>query len=199
MKAEFINPFVTAGIGVLESVISSRPEPGQLAVRSATFTTQQVSIAIGVTGGVEGHAVHGMSLVTATKIAAAMSGMPAMTFDEMASSAIGELGNMISGNAATLLSEAGYECKITPPTVVRGTDVEISTSTPALVVPLHTDFGRMEINVALTESQGASARASEEATTAGAEAPVSAAGSAESEAPVSAVGAARPEQPAPAP
>lgn len=153
MKAVFINPFVTAGMGVLESVINSRPEPGQLAVRSATFTTQQVSIVIGVTGAVEGQAVYGMSLVTATKIAAAMSSMPAMTFDELASSAIGELGNMISGNATTLLSEAGYECQITPPTLVRGADVQIATATPALVVPLYTDFGKMEINVALEMAQ----------------------------------------------
>lgn len=153
MKAEFINPFVTAGIQVLESVIDSRPEPGQLAVRSATFTTQQVSIVIGVTGGVRGQAVYGMSLVTATKVAAAMSSMPAMTLDEMASSAIAELGNMISGHATTLLSEAGYECQITPPTLVRGADVEISTATPALVVPLYTDFGKMEINVALEEAE----------------------------------------------
>ena len=79
MKAEFINPFVTAGIKVLESVISARPESGQLAVRSAAFTTQQASIVIGVTGAVEGQAIYGMSLVTATKIAAAMSSMPAMT------------------------------------------------------------------------------------------------------------------------
>jgi chemotaxis protein CheX len=142
---------VTAGIEVLEMVISSRPEPGQLAVRSATFTTQQISIVIGVTGDVEGQAVYGMSLVTATKIAAAMSNTPPMTFDEMASSAIAELGNMISGNATTRLSEASYQCQITPPTLVRGADVEISTAIPALVVPLYTDFGKMEINVALRE------------------------------------------------
>jgi len=153
MKAEFINPFVTAGMDVLETVINSRPEPGQLAVRSATFTTQQVSIVIGVTGAVGGQALCGMSLVTATKIAAAMTGAPAMTFDEMASSAIAELGNMISGNATTRLSEAGYECQITPPTLVRGTKVEVSTSTPALVVPLYTDFGKIEINVALEECE----------------------------------------------
>ena len=154
MKAEFINPFVTAGIQVLESVIQSIPDPGQLAVRSATFTTQQVSIVIGVTGAVEGNVVYGMPLVTATKIAAAMASTPIMTFDEMAGSAIAELGNMVSGNAATMLSEAGYECEITPPTLIRGSDVEVATSTPALVVPLYTDFGKVEINVALQESTG---------------------------------------------
>ncbi len=156
MKAEFINPFVTAGIEVLESVIKSRPESGQLAVRSATFTTQQSSIVIGVTGAVRGHVVYGMSLVTATKVAAAMSSTPPMTFDELASSAVAELGNMISGNAAGLLARAGYQCEITPPTLVRGANIEVSTTTPALVVPLYTDLGKIEINVALEETSAAS-------------------------------------------
>jgi chemotaxis protein CheX len=152
MRAEFINPFITAGTEVLRSVIGQTPEAGQLAVRSATFTTQQLSIVIGVTGVVQGQVVYGLSLVTATKIAAAMSCMPTMAFDEMASSAIAELGNMISGHAATLLSAAGYNCDITPPTLIRGTEISIATTCPALVVPLHTDFGKIEINVALAEN-----------------------------------------------
>lgn len=157
MRAEFINPFVTGGVQVLESVVGSAPESGQLAVRSATFTTQQISIVVGVTGAIEGQALYGMSLVTATKVAAAMSGLPATTFDEFASSAIAELGNMISGHAATLLSGAGYECQITPPALIRGPQVEISTSIPALVVPLYTDFGKIEINVAVKENLPAGA------------------------------------------
>jgi chemotaxis protein CheX len=152
MKVEFINPFVVAGIDVLKTIIGSKPQQGQLAVRSATFTTQQLSIVIGITGGIEGQVVYGLSLVTATKIAAAMSLVPTMAFDEFASSAISELGNMISGHATTLLSEAGYDSAITPPALIRGADIEISTATPGLVVPLYTDFGKIEINVALEES-----------------------------------------------
>lgn len=153
MKAEFSNPFVTAGIDVLESVIDSTPEPGQLAVRSATVTTQQVSVVIGVTGPVEGKVVYGMSVVTATKIAAAKSRAPTMTFDEAAGNALAELGNGISEEAKRLLSEAGYECQISEPEVVRGRDMAISTTVPALVVPLYTDVGRLEINIALEEAR----------------------------------------------
>jgi chemotaxis protein CheX len=99
-----------------------------------------------------GQVVYGLSLVTATKIAAAMSSIPVMTFDDFASSSVAELGNMISGHATTLLADAGYDCQITPPTIIRGANIEICTATPALVVPLHTDFGKIEINVALKEA-----------------------------------------------
>jgi len=130
-----------------------------------------------VTGAIQGQAVYGMSLVTATRIAAAMSGTLEMTFNEMAASAIAELGNMISGHATTLLAEGGHDCDITPPTIIKGRDIELCMSTPALVVPLYSDCGKIEINVALKENESweatkspAEAAESEKSVDAGAEA-----------------------------
>ncbi|MHB9130784.1 MAG: chemotaxis protein CheX [Armatimonadota bacterium] len=157
MKVEFINPFINAGTQVLDQLVGGEAEQGQLAVRTAIFTTQQISIAVGVSGEVKGQVIYGMSQVTATKIASAMMGTPYVAFDEMAASAISELGNIISGNAATLLSESGFVCDITPPTVIRGINVEIATQIPALVVPLYTPCGKIDINVALAEGDATSA------------------------------------------
>ncbi len=44
-------------------------------------------------------------------------GMPVTELDDMATSAISELGNMIMGNAATIFSTKGIVIDITPPTV----------------------------------------------------------------------------------
>jgi chemotaxis protein CheX len=151
LKVEFINPFITAGTQVLTQLVGGDAERGQLAVRTAIFTTQPISIAVGVSGQVRGQVIYGMSQVTAAKIASAMMGTQQVAFDEMAVSAISELGNIISGNAVMLLSEAGYNCDLTPPTVIRGINVEIATQIPALVVPLHTSCGKIDINVALSE------------------------------------------------
>jgi chemotaxis protein CheX len=94
-----------------------------------------------------------MSLTTADKIASHMIGQPIRTFDALAASAIAELGNMITGNAAALLAEKGYTCDISPPSIIRGSNVKISTvNTPALVVPITLgEFGDLEINVSLQE------------------------------------------------
>lgn len=152
MKVEYVDPFVTAVFCVLETMTGSKAERGTLALRSATFTTQQVTIIAGVNGQIEGNAVYGMSFVTAVKIASAMMGMPVNQLDDMALSAISELGNMITGHATTQLSKHGYDVDITPPSIIKGANVEISTKTPALVVPVSTDFGMVEINVALAEN-----------------------------------------------
>lgn len=152
MQVQFIEPFVSAAFSVMETLTGDKPARGQLALRATTFTSQQVTIVAGVTGQVEGTALYGMSLVTAQKIAEAMMAMPVTELDEMALSAISELGNMITGNASTLMSENGYACDITPPSVIRGVHVAVSTRVPAIVVPVNTRFGIVEINVALHDS-----------------------------------------------
>lgn len=152
MKVEFIEPFVSSVFTVIQMVTGDTPTRGQLALRKGTFTTQQVSIMAGVNGEVEGTVLYGISTETAKKIAGAMMCMEVEEFDEMSLSALSELGNMITGNAITSLSQNGYDVDITPPSVVRGIEVEISTKPAALVVPVNTQFGCIEINVSLMEN-----------------------------------------------
>ncbi|MHB9025435.1 MAG: chemotaxis protein CheX [Armatimonadota bacterium] len=157
MKVEFINPFVSAGIDVLAQLIGGRIEREQLAVRSIIYTTHQLSIHIGVSGAVNGQVIYGMSQSTAVKITAAMTSSPQVAFDDMTIKAIGELGNIIANNSVRLLSEAGFHCDLAPPTVIRGRQIEVAVSTPALIVPLSTACGKIEINVALTAERGGAA------------------------------------------
>jgi chemotaxis protein CheX len=153
MKVQYVSPFAEAAVNVFETLIGVRPERGQLSARAEIFTTQQINIVCGITGPIQGLVLYGMSMITADKIASRMIGAPVVTFDQLAASAIAELGNMISGHSAALLAEQGYNCDITPPTIVRGTNVSISTlDIPALVIPLELpEIGRFEINVSLKE------------------------------------------------
>ena len=150
MKVEYINPFVTASYSVLEMVLGNAPVKGELAMQPAAFTCQQCNVVCGVTGQAQGHVIYGMSLATADRIASTMLGEPIKTFDQLAASAIGELGNMISGNALQHLSDAGWVCDITPPTIIRGRDVKINTiSVPAVVIPVKMKQGSLSITVGL--------------------------------------------------
>ncbi|MCG9896052.1 MAG: chemotaxis protein CheX, partial [Fimbriimonadaceae bacterium] len=153
MKAEHITPFVSASLSVIETLTGAKPQRGQLTARPSIFTTQQVNIVCGIPGQVEGQVIYGMSIVTADKMASKMLGAPVVTFDQLAASAIAELGNMISGNAMTLLAGQGVSCDITPPTIVKGSNVKISTlDIPALVIPLRVEgVGDLEINVSMQE------------------------------------------------
>ena len=150
MQVEFIEPFIRATFTVLSQVVDASPERGQLSLRDGnTFTSQELSTLLGVSGHVEGVALYGMSQVTALKIASKMLGQELKEIDEMASSALSELANIITGNAATYLETSGIQCDITPPSLINGSGVQVTTLCPALVVPVSSEFGQIGINVAL--------------------------------------------------
>lgn len=148
-------PFVQASMSVMQQVINQVPERGQLSARPQVFTSQQLSIVCGIFGDIEGQVIYGMSLAAADKVASTMIGQTIVSFDQLAASAIAELGNMISGNAMTNLAAQGYKCDITPPTIIKGTNVKISTlDIPALVIPMQIEgIGQFEITVSLKESR----------------------------------------------
>lgn len=143
----------------MNMLLNVSPERGNLGARPQVFTSQQVNVVCGVTGSVEGQVIYGMSVQTADKIASIMIGQPIATFDSLAASAIAELGNMISGNSMTAMAAAGFDCDITPPTIIRGSNVKICmTTTPALVIPFNLgEIGEFEVTVSLQARQRAQA------------------------------------------
>ncbi len=81
-----------------------------------------------------------------------MGGQEMSEFDELARSAIAELSNMITGNAATLLAESGFECDISPPTVLEGREVRVTTVERTLCIPVDTAHGQIDIIVGLEDA-----------------------------------------------
>jgi chemotaxis protein CheX len=156
VKAEFINPFLTASYSVINMVLGSVPTKGPIGAHPNSTTSHQVNIVCGVTGQLQGQIILGMGQATANRIASQMSGQALKVFDSFVASAIAELGNMISGNALMALSETGYVCDITPPTIVRGTNVEISTHDIASIcINLVTECGELAVTVGLCEASEA--------------------------------------------
>jgi chemotaxis protein CheX len=153
MKADFINPFLTASYSVLSMVLGTMPEKGAVKAQPQNTTHHQVNVVCGVTGQLQGQIILGMCQTTACRMASLMACKSLKFFDSFVASAIAELGNMISGNALMGLSESGYICDITPPTVIRGVNVEITTlNVAAISIHLETSCGELVVTVGLTEA-----------------------------------------------
>ena len=155
MKVEFINPFVTATIKVLETETgrSVPVEKGQLSIEASSHTCQDVTVLIGVIGAVQGVVMYGMSERTAKNIVSALLNERIAVFNDMVESAIAEMGNVITGIASSELENAGYASTLAPPTVITGRGVIISTiNIKRLQIPLVTEFGEIEVGVALREN-----------------------------------------------
>lgn len=153
MKSEFVNPFVTSAFQVLQTETKSEVTRGNVTLQDSPLVSDEVTVLIGVVGRAQGLVLYGMSERTAKGIVSSMTGEQIAVFDNLAESAVAELGNVITGLASGELERAGYPCKIAPPSVVVGKGTSISTlSIKRLVIPLETRHGEMTVHVALRET-----------------------------------------------
>jgi chemotaxis protein CheX len=152
MKAEIINPFLESARIVIEQVIQVSPSTGSLGIKTIEYVKGDIWIQVGMTGQISGNIVFGIKETVALKIVSAMMGGFVITeMDEMGQSAISELGNMISGNASTILSNQGVTVDITPPRIVTPENNSMILTKKALSIPLMMDgIGEMDIQVMIS-------------------------------------------------
>lgn len=152
IKVEFVNPFLEAAAEVFEAETSRKLEKGPISINKSSITSQEVSVLLGITGEIRGQVIYGMSSKTAKKIASEMIGRPVPLLDDLAQSAVSELGNMITGLATVKFSDMYSNLWITPPTLIVGMNVLISTiDVQRLYVVLTSDIGIIEASIALKE------------------------------------------------
>lgn len=152
MKAEVINPFLESARLVIEQVIQVSPSTGNLGVKEISLIDNHIWIQIGMTGQMSGDIVFGLQEQVALRMVSVMMGGYVLTeMDEMGQSAISELGNMISGNASTILSNQGVSVDITPPKVIRSVNITEFAQKKALSIPLVMDgIGELDIQVMIS-------------------------------------------------
>lgn len=153
MKAEYVNMFIEATRSVLKTLINTELEIGKIYLKESTFYLNQITIMVGVTGGIRGQVFFEISADTAVKIASTMmGGIPQPQLDEIGKSAITEMANMIMGNTCTLLAGMNVDVDITPPTLLMGEKIRISNKNKTVGIPLKLeDYGTMIINITAEE------------------------------------------------
>lgn len=160
MRAEFINPFLQAATEVLETELGSAPRRGSVGLQRSAYTSDEVTAVVAVTGSIAGVVMFAMTEATARAMVSRMMGQDFEEFDALAQSGIAEIGNVITGRAAVLLSEAGFPSDLAPPMLLVGRNTLISTlDVQRLVIPIETDLGKVEIQVALKFSTATARRA----------------------------------------
>jgi chemotaxis protein CheX len=154
LNVEYINPFISVSVNLMKMVCNETASRGKVFIKNSTFASDNVVIIIGVAGEIKGQVFFSMNNITACNIASTMMfGTEVKELDDMAKSAIAELGNMIMGNVSTEFFNNGIKIDITPPTVLVGKDMALSTrGLKTICIPLLLEkLGKIEIDVALTE------------------------------------------------
>ena len=154
MNVAFINPFIESTLRSLDMMAGIQAEKAGLELKEDLITTYDVSAIIGLTGETSGSIIISMPESLACRIASNMLMEEIKTINKNVEDAIGEIGNIVVGDARRLLIQDGFSLSISVPTVVVGTGHKISRSgdVPCIAIPFTTQFGQFEVNVGLREN-----------------------------------------------
>lgn len=141
---------LNGAITALTSVIPVKLDvlPPSLIVQP--FVQKEVSVLIGLVGGIKGRLIIDTSMDVIGQIGQAMFGMAVE--GEMLESLTGELGNMIAGNLCTTVAANGLTLDISPPTVMTG-HTKFFGFKQAFVLPVELEGGG-KMTVLLTIDEG---------------------------------------------
>lgn len=146
ISVDHINPFLVSAEQILSQVCQIQTKVGALSKDNMCIDGEPMFIMLGVTGEMTGQVCIVFDLDVAKNIASRMMmGMPVSEIDDMAKSALSELGNMIMGNAATLLSNNNIKIDITPPTLGTGKAKLTSPNITSIKVPLLFEGGEIRL------------------------------------------------------
>ena len=152
MQSSHINPFLESATLVIEQTCMVKPARGDIKLKHVSLENGHIWLHISMYGQMEGDVVFGFPEEVAIKIVSAMmGGYPITEFDEMSQSAISELGNMISGNASTIMYNQGIHIDISPPKMLNPSiaqEKDALHKKQAIAIPLSIEsIGNFEIYV----------------------------------------------------
>jgi chemotaxis protein CheX len=156
---QYIQPFVDTSKNVFREILNTELKAGRpfFAEKSAV-TDWDISAVIGLTGEARGAVVISMKKDLAIKITELLTGARHTALDDDTVDAIGEIVNIIAGNAKKGLEEA-FRLVISLPTIVEGKEHSIkwpNTQARIMCIPFTIfDADSFILSVAIESSRGA--------------------------------------------
>jgi chemotaxis protein CheX len=154
---EFINPFLEAVIGVLGTMAQVQARPGKPYLNKRRTAPLDVTGIIGIDGHCQGTIALSLSKNAILKIVNNMLAESLTEIDEDIRDAVGELTNMIAGQARASLANIGLKFSASTPlvSVGQGQKTTHAPGAPILAIPFETDDGPLVVEVALDQDEKA--------------------------------------------
>jgi len=153
MQADYINPFIRSLRNTFQAMLTCDVHRGQLSMGLECAPRDGVSGVIGLSGKAVGTVVLNMSPQVAVKAASAMLAEEMTEVDADVVDAVGELTNIIAGNAKAQLEQ--YDLRVSLPNVVTGTDhsFHFPSNVVPFCVPFTSPWGPISLVVGLVAVQ----------------------------------------------
>lgn len=149
MDAKVINPFIESALNVIGTVASIEATAGKPYLKNDELANGDVSGVIGLTGEASGTVSVSFKEQCILSIVSNMFGEKVTAIDSEIEDAVGEITNMISGQARQKLEVIGRSLQAAIPTVIVGPNHRIShiTKSPIIAIPFSTGNGDFTIEV----------------------------------------------------
>lgn len=152
MKVEYINPFYMATRDVFQLMLDLPVDKGNMGVVDEMVSSKEANVVLGVTGDLRGSILFSFPKEMTLEMVRIMCGMQLDEIDNFVSSALGEIANIVGGNAITNLSTNNYICDIVPPQIYIGSYKSMSMAAQkALLLTMNTSIGSFDVHIFLKE------------------------------------------------
>ena len=153
MDPNMITPFVNAIQNVFSTMFQLPVEIGDPSIKIDRKASHDVSGIIGVSGEMIGTIVLSMPSDTAESIVTLFTGMEIDTESPDFVDAVGELVNMISGNAKAEFQRKNVSISCPSVVIGSGHTIAVQSGIPCVLIPCSTDCGEVILEVALREAE----------------------------------------------
>lgn len=153
MKEQFVNAFLAPAKLVWQAELSQTLELIGAKLASRTYIPQDVTAIVGISGELKGCVRYEFGKGTSLAVASTMMGESLEEHNEISMSALGEIANMITGNAAANLYDHGFTCEITPPEMCEyGSKVPDRYPGLQILASFTSELGKLNIRIGLSET-----------------------------------------------
>jgi chemotaxis protein CheX len=148
----YINPFLSAIAEFFSQTLEQDLEIGSLRIKDNSKSEYSISGVIGLSGSARGFIAISYPKLLAVKVVSTFLAEEVDEFSPYVADGIGEITNIVAGNAQKYTS--GIRLELSLPNVVVGANHRIrgTSGAPVITVPLKCQWGEFELDVSFTNS-----------------------------------------------
>ncbi|MCP4716437.1 MAG: chemotaxis protein CheX [Deltaproteobacteria bacterium] len=154
MDSKFVKPFIDATVKVLETMAFTVPTVGETCLWEQNHAVADVVGIVGLTSDdevVRGALFVGFAAPSIIQIVSNMFGEEYETMNDEVREAVGEIANMISGQARQALSAMDIKLQGSLPTIISGKEIDIEgpVKKPLIMVKFSVEKGPFELGLCI--------------------------------------------------
>jgi len=153
LNTKFINAFLRATVHVLQTMALVEPKASRPYEKTNNIAVGDVSGVVGMTGSATGSLALSFSEKCIIRIVSNMLGEVHKGINKEIEDAVGEITNMISGDARRMLQAEGYTIEAAIPTVVSGKNHKVThvLGGPSIIIPFEVEGMTFVVDVCLSD------------------------------------------------